>query len=150
LNAFFEKYEKRKYLKQSFKRMRRRGLIEQKNGFYQLSKKGILFLKRFVFRSPTFRSSANSWDGKWRLISFDVPLSHNHERNLLRTLLKEFNFYPLHKSVWICPNQMTEKFWKLIVDYELDKYCKVMLVEIVEGDEDLRNYFFKKKSKEKK
>ena len=35
------------------------------------------------------------WDGKWRIVSFDVPGDYSPERNRLRGLLKEFDFYQI-------------------------------------------------------
>jgi len=145
VDDFLKKYEKEKYLRQSLKRMIARGLIEYKAGIYKPSKKGLIFFQRNQPEIVSRRDmNIKQWDGKWRLISFDVPLDCNRERTLLRSLLKQFDFYRLHKSVWVCPNQMSQNFWKLVVDYELDKYCKAMLVEIIEGDEELKNYFFSK------
>lgn len=81
------------------------------------------------------------WDGKWRLVSFDVPVRSDEKRQQLRYFLKRFGFHQLQKSVYVCPSHMSEEFWKLIVEYDLEGYCKVMLVEIIEGDEELRRIF---------
>lgn len=41
------------------------------------------------------------WDGKWRLVMFDVPESRKRARRALSDKLRELNFYQLQKSVWV-------------------------------------------------
>ena len=141
VESFLKEHRKNKYLGQSLKRLISRGLIRKTNHKFIPTAKGILFLFRIRNKNRRQFNQRNKWDGKWRLISFDVPVSDDSKRVQLRSLLKEFDFYLLQKSVWVCPNYLAEDFWKLIVHDELDKYCKVMLVEIIEGDEDLKKHF---------
>lgn len=138
VDEFIEQHRRNKHLRQSLKRLVARGIVRQKQKAFSVTPKGIMF---FLKKTPVERNRQEIWDGKWRLVSFDVPLRDNSKRAFLRGLLKEFGFYQLQKSVWVCPSYLTEKFWKLVVHYELDKYCKVMLVEIIEGDEELKKHF---------
>ncbi len=132
-------HKRKKYLKQSLRRLSQRGFIILRNGNYVPTKTGIRFFRRKTLAETEI--SKPRWDGKWRLIAFDVPVQHDAKRHRLRALLKEFDFYQLQKSVWICPTLLSEEFWKIIVMYELEKYCEVMIVEILEGDEKLRKHF---------
>lgn len=43
------------------------------------------------------------WDKKWRIIIFDIAQLKRMHRDALRGKLKELHFYPLQKSVWVCP-----------------------------------------------
>ena len=139
LDYFAEQYEKKKYLKQSVKRMIERGIIHPEKNAYVLTKKGKKFFeKKQIIPYP---APAKDWDGRWRVISFDVPGDYNIKREHLRCLLKEFHFYRIHKSVWVCPSHFSQHFWKEVVERGLHKYCKVMLVEILEGDEEARKHF---------
>jgi|SRR3989338_7107519 len=139
VEEFLKWHKKRKYLKQSLRRLEKKGFILQRNKRWIVTKIGRKFLSKYLITKENI--SDESWDGKWRLISFDVPVRKNSKRFQIRTLLKEFNFYQLQKSVWVCPNRVGEKLWKLFVDYELDKYCSAMVVEIIEGDAKLRKYY---------
>lgn len=137
VEEFFRAHKARKHLKQSLRRLMAHGLVQKRgNKLTPTSRGTVLFLRR---RGEV--KDREKWDGKWRLISFDVPVKNNYQRAQLRGFLKEFNFFQLQKSVWVCPSYLTEAFWRLVVHYGLDKYCKVMLVEIIEGDEELRRYF---------
>ncbi|MDP3974872.1 MAG: hypothetical protein Q8P88_01100 [Candidatus Jorgensenbacteria bacterium] len=130
-------HKKNKHFKQSLKRLITNGIIEEKKNSFSATPKGILF---FLRKRPKWEPK-KKWDRKWRLVSFDVPVYDDSKRKFLRSLLKEFDFYQLHKSVWVCPNHLAEHFWKLAVHYDLEKYCKVMLVEIMEGDAELKKHF---------
>ncbi|KKU91728.1 MAG: PaaX family transcriptional regulator [Candidatus Jorgensenbacteria bacterium GW2011_GWA1_48_11] len=139
MEEFLRRHEKRKYLKQSLKRLIQKGFVYQKSDSFRLTPAGLKLFKRF---SPALApKNHGKWDGRWRLITFDIPVRLNKKRQTLRNLLKDFNFYLLQESVWVCPNILPEKFWDLLVDLEVDKYCKVMLVDILEGDEALKDYF---------
>ncbi len=137
---FLKRQKKRRYLKQSLRRLQARGFLIRKNGKIIFSLKGLKYFRRLNLKEANKKEKI-SWDGKWRLISFDVPIKENAKRHQLLSLLKEFDFYQLQKSVWVCPNKIGNEFWKVLIDYELDKYCKAMVVEIMEGDDDLRKHF---------
>ena len=138
VRAFFDAYEHRKYLKQSLRRMMSQGIVRRNASSYVLTRFGVRFFQK---QKAQESFSPDLWDGKWRIISVDVREKYCDRRYRLRALLKEFNFFPLQKSVWVCPAHLYEKLWKLIVDERLHAYCKVMLVQIIEGDKNLRKYF---------
>ncbi len=140
INSFLENHKRKVLLKQSLKRLKARGFLLDKGDHLIPTKKGLIFFRKqnLLVR---YKNSSQKWDGKWRLISFDVPVNEDIKRSRLRGLLKEFDFYQLHKSVWVSPYKLAEEFWKLLFDQELDKYCKMMTVEIIEGGEEMKNYF---------
>ncbi|MEK7658199.1 MAG: hypothetical protein AAB366_03390 [Patescibacteria group bacterium] len=137
MSDFIQRYEKKKYLNQSLKRLIGRGFIKKQEGKLTLTEKGKRFFRSYFPILP----SVVKWDGKWRIVSFDVPGGYSVKRDQLRGLLKEFDFYQLQKSVWICPNFVAEEFWKIILKEELNKYCKMMVVDIMEGDSEIKKYF---------
>jgi phenylacetic acid degradation operon negative regulatory protein len=49
------------------------------------------------------------WDGRWRLVVFDVPISHRLVREQLRNHLRRRGFGRVQKSVWITPDPITEE-----------------------------------------
>jgi phenylacetic acid degradation operon negative regulatory protein len=52
---------------------------------------------------------ARHWDGKWRLVIFDVPTCQNTQRERLRRYLRSKAFGYLQNSVWITPDPLTEE-----------------------------------------
>ncbi len=114
-----------------------RGFIKQEKGKLIVTKTG------FNFFNPDAEKYLNrkNWDGKWYLISFDIPVKFNVKRDRLRRVLKAYNFYPLQKSVWVGPNKFGKDIWKFLVNEELDMYSKIMIVDVIEGDEELKKHF---------
>ncbi len=144
-NAVFREYlkksEQKKYLKQSLRRLIAKGFITEDSRGYTPTLKGTRFFRRFLKKNGDKSELPNEWDKKWRLVTFDVPCKENLKRCQIRSLLKEFDFYQLQKSVWVCPSSISKKFWEIAVQNDLDKYCKTMLVDIIEGDDELKKYF---------
>ncbi len=134
------RHDRKKYLRQSLQRLQVRDLISKSGDAYKLTPKGILFFSRYRKRKK-IDESRTKWDGKWRLISFDVPVKENAKRFVLLRALKESDFYQLQKSVWIAPYKMSEEFWKFVVTNNLHSYCKVMLIDVLEGDRELKRHF---------
>lgn len=140
VDVFLKARTARKYLKQSLRRLVAGGFVREREGKFMLTRKGHRFFLK-IGGGDIDRNCTKHWDGKWRLVSFDVPSNRNVMRDRLRALLKEYGFYQLHKSVWVCPVIIAPDFWETVVGEGLDQYCKVMVVDILEGDEDLRKHF---------
>jgi phenylacetic acid degradation operon negative regulatory protein len=49
------------------------------------------------------------WDGRWRLVLFDVPRTRNTARDKLRRYLRGKGFGCLQNSVWITPDLVNEE-----------------------------------------
>ncbi len=137
LRDFIDNYKQRKYLKQSLNRLIVNGFIEKTGNKFSLSKIG----SRFFRKNFQNLQAVKKWDGKWYLIGFDIPIALNLKRDKLRRILKSYNFYPLQKSVWVGPNKFGKDIWEFIVENKLPNYCKVMIVDVIEGDEILRKHF---------
>jgi CRISPR-associated endonuclease Cas2 len=83
----------------------------------------------------------NSWDGKWRMVIFDIPERIRSGRNALRTKLKQIGFYELQKSVFIFPHEC-EKEIKIIVNFfRMDKYVKYVVAEYIDNNNQIKKIF---------
>jgi phenylacetic acid degradation operon negative regulatory protein len=56
---------------------------------------------------------ARFWDGRWRLVLFDVPATENARRDRLRRTLQEQGFGYLQNSVWITPDALPQQLKRL-------------------------------------
>src|SRR3989344_617741 len=81
------------------------------------------------------------WDGRWRVVIFDVPEQRRHDRHFLRRQLKAMDFQLLHKSVWVSPYDPPPFFHKLLSASKLLNNSRVLLVESMDYDRDLRRHF---------
>lgn len=91
---------------QALLRLERRGLIritgEGKKREIHLTTQGEglidrLYAGAYVIPMPV------RWDGKWRLVMFDVPESRKKVRDTLRMLLRNAGFVHFQDSAWIQP-----------------------------------------------
>lgn len=69
----------------------------------------------------------NTWDGKWRLIIFDIPEKHRILRRTLRVTLREWQFKPLQKSVWIGRKNVERELVKFLKDVGLSQWVKIFV-----------------------
>lgn len=68
------------------------------------------------------------WDGKWRIVFFDIPEKKASARNVFRDKLKELGFEKVQHSVWRHQYPCRNEVEFLVNLYEIDRY-----VELIEG-----------------
>ncbi|WP_338598525.1 PaaX family transcriptional regulator C-terminal domain-containing protein [Sulfolobus tengchongensis] len=100
-------------------RMKKAGLIdsikrEDKKISYKLSEKGMLRLLEGTRR--VYEKIRRKWDGKWRLVVYNIPESNRELRDRLRRELKWLGFGMLAQSTWISPNPIEDTLKKFIKD----------------------------------
>lgn len=60
----------------------------------------------------------NKWDGRWRIVTFDIPVKKSNVRDRLRYKLKELGFGMLQQSIWISPHKIEDDIREF---FELNK-----------------------------
>ena len=137
-----KKYNLKYYLNQKTKKMVQDGLlkIETQNGkqFVLLTKKGE---HKLLYYQITEKKKNIKWDGKWRVVIFDVWENTRSKRNLLRNEIKDFGFIQLQRSVWIYPYPCAEFIELLKTDLSFGKNLRYMIVEKLDHDNNLRRHF---------
>ncbi|MBI2113050.1 MAG: hypothetical protein HYT50_00510 [Candidatus Wildermuthbacteria bacterium] len=82
------------------------------------------------------------WDGKWRLIIFDIPEVLKVKREAFRGKLREFGFYRLQKSIWVFPYSCAKEIMLLREFFALrPNHLRILEVQKLEEDEFLRRHF---------
>ena len=81
------------------------------------------------------------WDGKWRIIIFDVPEKLRGLRDSLRLHFREMGLIELQKSVFVCPYPCSTKIEFIIEFYNAKKYVRFILAEDVDNALHLKNKF---------
>lgn len=71
--------------------------------------------------------SDEKWDGKWRVVVFDIPEKHRKLRNVLRGKLREWEFKSWQKSVWIGKKQVEIQLRRFIKEVGLSQWVKVIM-----------------------
>ena len=144
--AYFKnkKYDKRKIAK-TISRLKKNRLIilNEENGSFivKLTEKGKKIIKKYQLKDLKIKTP-KVWDGKWRVIIFDIPDKKKKKaRDALRWKLKELNFYPLQKSVWVCPYPCEDEIHFLAELFEITPYVNIVLADKIFDDTELREYF---------
>ncbi len=81
------------------------------------------------------------WDGKWRMIIFDIPESRRRGRDAIRHKLKSLRFFKLQESVWIYPYECRQAVQHLADYYDVKPYVHFAIVDIFDQEEETRQYY---------
>lgn len=83
----------------------------------------------------------NSWDGRWRLVIYDVPKSKKYLRDVFRGTLKNLGFYQLQESVWLYPFPCEPQVTFLREYYDVGGEVVYVVASELEDDAPYRTYF---------
>ena len=125
-------------------RLKEKGLIElvTKNGktFAHLTDNGEQRLKRYQLAEIIIKQPKH-WDGRWRVVIFDIKEMSRHKRDQLRLQLQQFNFHRLQHSVWVSPYECEELIFMIKTSFGLGREVVYITAEKIENDKLLRVLF---------
>lgn len=107
-------------------------------GFY-LTEKGKW--RALNYRLENIRNKKEKWDGKWRMVSFDIPQNNKKGRDALRWKLKKIGFCELQKSVLITPYDCIEEVDGLVKFFNLKKYVRLGVLNYLDNEEHFKKFF---------
>jgi len=82
------------------------------------------------------------WDKRWRIVMFDIVEMKRIYREVFRGKLKELNFYPLQKSVWIHPFDCKDEINLLRKFFGLsEKDLRLVVADNIGNDREFRKVF---------
>ncbi len=126
------------------KRLRERGLIEwektERGVFLRLTKDGeraIEIFERGEFKIP----KPKKWDGKWRVIIFDIKETRRETRDKFRRTLVQIGFLKLQHSVWVYPYSCEDLITLLKADFKVGKDILYIIADSIENDKWVRAHF---------
>jgi DNA-binding transcriptional regulator PaaX len=121
-------------------RLMRRGLLEFKGKSLCLTKRGESVLRRL--EAKDFRlKKPKRWDGKWRVLIFDIPEKRKVLRERVREMLTMIGFVRLQDSVWIYPYDCEDLIKLFKADLNVGKGMIYMIVDELEYDTSLKKSF---------
>lgn len=139
-----KRYSK-KQISSAIDSIKRQKLIEyvcDRNGqtIVKITRKGQTRLRAFAIDLIEIKKP-KKWDGKWRLVMFDIPMRFTKGREALRRHLKELDFYQFQKSAWIYPYPCEDEIIFIADFFSLGKYVKILTVETVLREDKLKKHF---------
>ncbi|MGB4076771.1 MAG: hypothetical protein WBK28_03650 [Minisyncoccia bacterium] len=115
---------------QALRRLKASGLVEitEKRGrqYAVLTDKGQTRVEDILFDEYQIQEPA-FWDGKWRIILFDIPERRRVTRNELRAFLQRVGFVRLQDSAWVMP-------------YPCDDCVELIRARIMRGKDELISF----------
>ena len=132
-------------LSQAISRLCERGLLKrirtEKGSGFQLTQKGHALAVKLEERKKIQPRKPKHWDGKWRIVIFDVWEKRRSVRDRLRGMLQSTGFVRIQNSVWVYPYDCEELFVFLRADLHLGRGVLYIVAEEVEHDRMLREHF---------
>lgn len=81
------------------------------------------------------------WDGKWRIVLFDIPEKLRKIRDIFRSHLKELGFCEFQKSVFVHPYSCKEEMDYLIEFYNARKFIRFIVADSIDNESHLKIHF---------
>jgi len=139
-----EKYNLRYQAKTAAGRLVAKGFLvwEERNGkkYLRITPKG---RKAFAFEQAkvALKNQKKKWDGRWRMIVFDIPERRKSVRFRLCAVMRDIGFVRLQNSVWVYPFDCEDFISLLKAELKIGKDVLYAIVDTVEHDGGLRRHF---------
>lgn len=145
LNQFFKKMDKRsreRETKRILYYMRQQDLIRPTSESYE---HGIQITDKGRDRLDQINTSGIprpiNWDGKWRIVIYDIPESHKIARMALARKLRRLNFYQLQRSTWIHPFPCRDEITAITSQFDVNKYVSYFETDSIDQQAKLIERF---------
>lgn len=127
-------------IRRSCEKFVRAGLLTKNDVGFTLTKKGEATLRLLEIRG--FQAhKPRRWDGKWRMLIFDIPEYRRGLREKIRRTLRTIGFVHLQDSVWVYPYDCEDLVALLKADFRIGKDILYVIVDALEGDFRLKRHF---------
>lgn len=130
---------------QGIKRLEKDGLVTVSGEYakrrVKITEKGRKLMEQIEFGEYVIPEPA-FWDGKWRVLIFDITEQRRRTRNQLRRLLGGAGFVRIQDSVWVYPYPCDE-FVSLVRAHLKSGVgeMRIFVAEALESDKALREHF---------
>lgn len=132
------------YIKRTLKRLEEQELVEvsEEGGLQivKITRRGRKKVLKMAIDELVL-SKPGVWDGKWRVVSFDLPEELAKERKILVEYFKNWKFYPLHKSVYLHAYPCFQEVDFLREYLGISKYVKVFIAKEIEDKQIFKDFF---------
>ncbi|MDO8638188.1 MAG: hypothetical protein Q7R43_01325 [Candidatus Daviesbacteria bacterium] len=132
-----------KYLKRNLKRLYEQKLVEvvEEDGqeIIKLTQKGQT--KYLRYKMEDWSNNNKGWDGKWRLVIYDISKLKKDKQEAFRRILKQMNFWPLQESVYLSPYKCQEAIGYLREYFNIGEEVMLLEVSKLENESHYKQYF---------
>lgn len=106
---------------------------------FVLTERGRSRKLQYDFELLTIQKPA-AWDGRWRVLMFDIPEGKKRAREALRDKIRELGFSRFQKSVWVYPYPCQDEIDFIAEIFKVQSHI-ILLTAHIEDDVPLRTRF---------
>lgn len=131
------------FLKYNLKRLKQQKVVEiiNKDGqeIVKLTKKGYTKYLKFILEELSLKG--RKWDGKWRIVIYDISKFKRNQQTAFRYILKYINFLLLQKSVYLTPYPCEEQITYLREYFGIGDEVILIRADKIENEFVYKQYF---------
>lgn len=137
------RYYSEAFAREAVKRLARRGMVtiflRDGETVVRLTEKGRQELLRYQLKERSLKRWR--WDGKWRIVIFDIEEKKRHLRDHAREDMRSFGFVKLQESVWVYPYECERVIALLKAQYKMGKELVYIVAGEIENNDWLKKEF---------
>lgn len=93
------------------------------------------------FKLKEMRQPKAKWDGKWRMVFFDIAELERGKRDRLRIYLRQLGMEQMQESVWVSPYDVFDQVRYLREVLDIPHEVKLAELGWIENEKELREIF---------
>lgn len=141
----YKKFLSKEKAREKLYYLKRLGYVEFEsvgNNTYRMkiTDKGLARVLEDAFRLGEIYKN-QKWDGKWRVVFFDIPEKHKSTRDSFRLKLIDIGFRKIQDSVFVCPYPCEREITFLISMYNLMSYVYFLETDHMINDDEIKKRF---------
>jgi len=138
--GFLPNKRQKEIIRASRERLVRQGLLRWEDNKLRLTPTGTAALRKLELADYKLQKPKR-WDGKWRVLIFDIPEKRKGLRDKVRRTLTAVGFVRLQDSVWLYPYDCEDLIVLLKADFKIGKDLLYLIVDSLENDTAFRKFF---------
>ena len=117
-------------------RLEKKGLVKKTDNKLILTETG----KSFYDDIKNKINKKESWDGKFRIVMFDVPENRKSQREFLRYALRRQEYNQLQKSVFLGKFPLEKDFIESLIEKNIYQYLRMIVVGDIDDESILEKF----------
>jgi len=81
------------------------------------------------------------WDGKWRIVLFDIPEKSRKARDAIRHILKKSGFFEYQKSIFVHPFNCQDEISFVVEFFNMRQHIRFVVAESLDNEYHLKEFF---------
>ncbi|HEY4505515.1 MAG TPA: hypothetical protein VJG67_02395 [Candidatus Paceibacterota bacterium] len=134
------KRRQKEIIKRAQEKLVQKGFLVYEDKHLKITKRGEEELNRVELNDWKIEKP-KKWDGRWRMLIFDIPEYKRLVRDKVRQTLLHIGFVKVQQSVWVYPYDCEDLISLLKADFSIGKDLLYLIVDSMENDKNFRKIF---------